>query len=98
MSIKNKTSYMAFICIIFLFINILFCKVKDLNFPGYQKVYYPIETNSFNNISTDKIIENIPKKRHMKIETDYNNKYLVKVQLSSTFVKHNNGIRIYSVN
>ena len=81
-----------------LFMNVLFSKVKDLNSPGYQRLYYPIETNNFNKISTDRIIESIPKKRHMKIETNYNNKYLVKVQLSSTFVEHGNGIRIYSVN
>ena len=98
MFIKSKINYAIIICIAFLSINISFCKVKDLNLPGYQRLYYPIKVDSYNNISIDRIIENIPKKRYTNIETNYNNKYLVKVQLTSTMIKHNNGIRIYSVN
>ena len=81
-----------------LFISTPFCKVKDLNLPGYQRVYYPIKIENYNNFSIDKVVENIPKKRYTNIETNYSNKYLVKVQLSSTAIEHTNGIRIYSVN
>ena len=98
MSIKNKISYTIILYITLLFINISFCKVKDLNLPGYQRLYYPVKVDSYNNLSIDKIIENIPKKRYTNIETDYNNKYLVKIQLSSTMIEHSNGVRIYSVN
>jgi len=94
MSIKSKIN----ICVTFLFISISFCKVKDLNLPGYQKLYYPIKVENYNNISIDKIIESIPKRTYTNIKTNYNNKYMVKVQLSSTAVEHSNGIRIYSVN
>tara|TARA_Y100000590_G_C15461262_1_gene916552 strand:- start:39 stop:335 length:297 start_codon:yes stop_codon:yes gene_type:complete len=98
MSIKNKTKYLIIICMIYLFISIPFCKVKDLNLPGYQRVYYPVKIENYNHFSIDKVIENIPKKRYTNIETNYSNKYLVKVQLSSTAVEHTNGTRIYSVN
>ena len=97
MSIKSKISHSIIFCIIFLF-NLSFCKVKDLNLPGYQRLYYPIKMENYNNLSIDKVIESIPKKRYTNIETNYSNKYLVKIQLSSTIVEHNNGIRIYSVN
>ncbi len=82
----------------FLFVNISFCKVKDLNLPGYQRLYYPVKITNYNSASIDRVIENIPKKRYTNIETNYNNKYMVKVELSSTAVEYSNGIRIYSVN
>ena len=53
---------------------------------------------NYNNLSIDRVIESIPKKRYTNIETNYSNKYLVKIQLNSTIVKHDNGTRIYSVN
>ena len=61
-------------------------------------MYYPIKMENYNNLSIDKVIESIPKKRYTNIETNYSNKYLVKIQLNSTIVEHNNGTRVYSVN
>ena len=98
MSIKNKINYIIFFCISFLFINISFSNIKDINLPGYQRLYYPIKIDQYNNLLVDRIVEDIPKKRHTKIETNYHNKYLVTVQLSSTVIEYSNGTRIYSVN
>ena len=88
MSIKNKISYTIILYITLLFINISFCKVKDLNLPGYQRLYYPVTVDSYNNLSLDKIIENIPKKRYTNIETDYNNKYIVNKIIWQAFLLH----------
>lgn len=98
MSIKNRVNYIIFFCISFLFINISFSNIKDINSPGYQRLYYPIKIDQYNNLLIDRVVENIPKKRNAKVETNYYNKYLVTIQLSSTIVEHSNGTRIYSVN
>jgi len=94
MYIKNKIK-----CIIFLlFFSLSFSNTKDINLPGYQRLYYPVQVNQHDNLYIDRILEDIPKKRYPKIKTNYSNKYLVEIQLSSTVVEHSNGIRIYSVN
>ena len=98
MYIKNKIKYKIIFCFISLFISISYCAVKDLTFPGYHRIYYPFQTESYSSLSLGIIISEIPEKRNTKIKTDYGNKYSVDVQLSSTLIKHKNGERIYSTN
>ena len=98
MYIKSKIKYKIIFCIFFLFINTTYCEVKDLTFPGYHRLYYPLRVQSYDYLSVDKVIESIPKTRSTSIKTNYDNKYSIKIELNSTLIYHKNGARIYSVN
>ena len=98
MYIKNKIKYEVIFCILFLFINIIYCEVKDLTFPGYHRLHYPLRIESYENLLVDKVIENIPKTRNTSIKTNYDSKYSIKIELGSTLIYHENGTRIYSIN
>ena len=96
MRIKNRIRYMNILYIVFF--SFVFNKVKDINYPGYHKVSYYENDNYYNNYSGDRVFEKIPKRRFPKLETNYNNKYIVKVELSNTIIEHSNGFRVYTVN
>ena len=94
MHIKNSIKYL----ITFILVSFSFSEMKDLTFPGYNRLYYPKNLISFNQNSIDKIDINIKGKSGSRIKTDYNNKYSVSLELNNTLILYNNSTIIYSIN
>ena len=95
MLIKNKFHYL------FCFIattTFIFPNIKDLTYPGYNRLYYYTNYESHNISSLDRVITNLPKERQISIKTDYGNKYIVELQLKNTVIMYKNGSRVYSTN
>ena len=95
MLIKNKYNYLFCFIVITTF---LFADIKDLTYPGYNRLYYYTNYESNNISSLDRIITELPKEQRISIKTDYGNKYIVELQLNNTVIMYKNGSRVYSTN
>ena len=95
MSIRNSYYYLLVIIATNSFIH---ANIKDLTYPGYNRLYYYTKYQS-NQLSTlDRVVAELPKQRDISIRTDYGNKYSVELQLNNTIIMHKNGSRVYSIN
>ena len=92
MNIKN-----SFIVLISLF-ALIYGNIKDLTYPGYNRLYYYTEYQSSKLSHLDKIIAELPKHKDINIQTNYGNKYSIELQLNNTIIMHKNGSRVYSTN
>jgi len=92
MNIKNN-----YIVLIALF-TILYGNIKDLTYPGYNRLYYYTEYQSSKLSYLDKIVTELPKHKDINIQTNYGNKYSIELQLNNTIIMHKNGSRVYSTN
>ena len=92
MNIKN-----SFIVLISLF-ALIYGNIKDLTYPGYNRLYYYTEYQSSKLSHLDKIVAELPKHKDINIQTNYGNKYSIELQLNNTIIMHKNGSRVYSTN
>ena len=92
MNIKN-----SFIALIVLF-ALIYGNIKDLTYPGYNRLHYYTEYQSSKLSHLDKIVAELPKHKDINIQTNYGNKYTVELQLNNTIIMHKNGSRVYSTN
>lgn len=92
MNIKN-----SFIVLIGLF-ALIYGNIKDLTYPGYNRLYYYTEYQSSKLSHLDKIVAELPKHKDINIQTNYGNKYSIELQLNNTIIMHKNGSRVYSIN
>tara|TARA_Y100001958_G_C21138977_1_gene478205 strand:- start:330 stop:611 length:282 start_codon:yes stop_codon:yes gene_type:complete len=92
MNIKN-----SFIVLIGLF-ALIYGNIKDLTYPGYNRLYYYTEYQSSKLSHLDKIVAELPKHKDINIQTNYGNKYSIELQLNNTIIMHKNGSRVYSTN
>ena len=95
MYIKNSYYYLLVIIAISSFV---FGNIKDLTYPGYNRLYYYTKYQSSKLSTLDKVVAELPKEREVKITTNYGNKYSVELQLNNTIIMHKNGSRVYSTN
>ncbi len=95
MLIKNKFYYLFYLIATTTFI---FANIKDLTYPGYNRLYYYTNYESKNISSLDRVITELPKEKRISIKTDYGNKYTVELQLNNTVIMYKNGSRAYSTN
>ena len=95
MFIKNRLYYLFYLIILTAFIS---ANIKDLTYPGYNRLYYYTNYESNNISSLDRIITELPKEKRISIKTDYGNKYTVELQLNNTVIMYKNGSRVYSTN
>ena len=92
MNIKN-----SFIVLISLF-ALIYGNIKDLTYPGYNRLHYFSENESTKLSNLDKIFAELPKHKDINIQTNYGNKYSIELQLNNTIIMHKNGSRVYSTN
>ena len=85
MNIKN-----SFIVLIGLF-ALIYGNIKDLTYPGYNRLYYYTEYQSSKLSHLDKIVAELPKDKDINIQTNYGNKYSIELQLNNTIIMHKNG-------
>ena len=95
MLIKNKFHYL--LCLI-ASSTFVFANMKDLTYPGYNRLYYYTNYESKSISSLDRVITELPKEKQISIKTDYGNKYTVELQLNNTVIMYKNGSRVYSTN
>ena len=95
MYIKNSYDYLLVIIAISSFI---YGNIKDLTYPGYNRLYYYTKYQSSKLSRLDKVVTELPKETEIKITTNYGNKYSVELQLNNTIIMHKNGSRVYSTN
>ena len=95
MSIKNSYFYLLVIIATYSFI---YGNIKDLTYPGYNRLYYYTKYQSSKLSTLDKVVAELPKQREISITTNYGNKYSVELQLNNTIIMHKNGSRVYSTN
>ena len=65
MNIKN-----SFIVLIGLF-ALIYGNIKDLTYPGYNRLYYYTEYQSSKLSHLDKIVAELPKHKDINIQTNY---------------------------
>ena len=95
MLIKNKFYYLFYLIAT---TTLIFGNIKDLTYPGYNRLYYYTNYESKNISSLDRVITELPKEKRISIKTDYGNKYTVELQLNNTVIMYKNGSRAYSTN
>jgi len=95
MYIKNRPYYLFYLIVLTALVS---GNIKDLTYPGYNRLYYHTNYESNKIYSLDRIIAELSEEKQISIKTDFGNKYTVELQLNSTVIIYKNGSRSYSTN